>query len=57
MAAERFHYDYSEEELAEWVPGVRTLSENAATVHALMNNCYSDYGIRSARHLQDLLDM
>jgi uncharacterized protein YecE (DUF72 family) len=56
-AAERFHYDYNEEELAEWVPGVRTLAENADTVHALMNNCYSDYGIRSARHLQDLLDM
>ena len=36
---------------------VKTPAESADTVHALMNNCYSDYGIRSARHLQDLLDM
>lgn len=54
-AAERFRYDYPTEELEEWVPRIESLAEGADTVHALMNNCYSDYGIRSARGLGDLL--
>ena len=54
-AAERFRYDYSEEELQEWVPRVRQLREQANEVHLLMNNCYADYGIRSARLLFGLL--
>lgn len=56
-AAERFRYDYPTEELKEWVPRIETLAEEADTVHALMNNCYSDYGIRSARGLAELLDI
>jgi uncharacterized protein YecE (DUF72 family) len=56
-AAERFRYDYPKEELAEWVPRVEAMAKEADTVHALMNNCYSDYGIRSAHHLQELLDL
>jgi len=56
-AAERFRYDYGKAELAEWVPRIETLADSADSVHALMNNCYSDYGIRSARNLQELLDL
>lgn len=54
-AAERFKYDYSQGELAEWVPHIEEMSRDADEVHALMNNCYSDYGIRSAQTLIDLL--
>ncbi|MGA7269754.1 MAG: DUF72 domain-containing protein [Acidimicrobiia bacterium] len=53
-AAERFRYDYSPHELGEWVPRVREMAENADSVHVLMNNCYADYGIRSARLFTDL---
>lgn len=53
--AERFRYDYSRKELKEWVPRVKTLAEQADSVHVLMNNCYADYGIRSAQQLADLL--
>jgi uncharacterized protein YecE (DUF72 family) len=53
--AERFRWDYSTEELAEWIPRIRRLTEKAERVHLLMNNCYADYGIRSARLLADLL--
>ncbi len=56
-AAERFRYDYSTTELEEWVPRIEAMAEMADTVHALMNNCYSDYGIRSARQLGELLDL
>jgi uncharacterized protein YecE (DUF72 family) len=55
-AAERFRYDYPAAELAEWVPRIRSLAEQAPRVHVLMNNCYADYGVRSARLLADLLD-
>lgn len=54
-AAERFRYEYSREELEEWVPRVQSMAESSDSVHALMNNCYADYGIRSARLLADLL--
>jgi uncharacterized protein YecE (DUF72 family) len=54
-AAERFRYDYPKDELQEWVPRIESLAESAGEVHAMMNNCYADYGVRSARTLADLL--
>ncbi|MFQ5968330.1 MAG: DUF72 domain-containing protein [Acidimicrobiia bacterium] len=54
-AEERFQYDYSREELSEWVPRIRALQEDGGPVHVLMNNCYADYGVRSARLMADLL--
>lgn len=55
-AAERFRYDYTTEELEEWVPRIESMTDSADDVHVLMNNCYSDYGIRSARGIGELLD-
>jgi uncharacterized protein YecE (DUF72 family) len=52
---ERFKYLYTDAELAEWVPKVERLAEDSAQVHVLMNNCYSDYGVRNARQLATLL--
>ncbi len=52
---ERFRYLYAEDELAEWVPKVDHLAEQARQVHVLMNNCYSDYAVSNARQLADLL--
>ncbi len=55
-AAERFKYLYSEPQLRSWVPRLRSLAERAERVHALMNNCYQDYGVRNAADLAGLLD-
>ncbi len=55
-AAERFRYLYSKPELRSWVPKIEALSERASTVHALMNNCYQDYGVRNATDLASLFD-
>lgn len=52
---ERFRYDYSEEELREWVPRVRHLAERAREAHALFNNCYRDYAARNAQTFADLV--
>jgi len=56
-ASERFKYDYRREELAEWVPRIETLAQQARETHVLMNNCYRDFAVRNARELGDLLDV
>ena len=55
-AAERFKYDYSDQELSEWTPKVAELSEQARETHVLMNNCYRDYAVKSARRFATMLD-
>jgi uncharacterized protein YecE (DUF72 family) len=54
-AAERFRYLYSEDELEKWVAPIRELDAQAKETHALMNNCYRDYGVRNAYDLGRLL--
>lgn len=54
-AAERFRYLYRREELEEWVEPIRQLDRDAAETHALMNNCYQDYGVHNAYDLARLL--
>ena len=53
---EKFGYNYSEKELAEWAPRLRDLSDKADKTQVFMNNCYSDYAQRNASTLIDLLD-
>lgn len=53
-ARERFRYDYPREELAAWAPRVEGLASEAREVHVLMNNCYRDYAVRSARTMVQL---
>jgi uncharacterized protein YecE (DUF72 family) len=53
--AERFRYLYRAEELQEWVAPIRQLDDQANETHALMNNCYQDYGVRNAHDLARLL--
>ena len=55
-AADRFRYDYSAKELEEWIPKVRELAEGARETHVLMNNCYENYAVKSARQLASLLE-
>ncbi len=53
---ERFKYYYSAQELGEWVPKLERLAEETKQVHALMNNCFSDYGVRNAKELAQMLE-
>ena len=55
-AAERFKYLYSKPQLRAWVPRLRRLADRAERVHALLNNCYQDYGVRNAADLAALLE-
>jgi uncharacterized protein YecE (DUF72 family) len=53
--AEKFRYLYKPEELKSWVPKIEELARGAQQVHAVMNNCYSDYAVRNADDLAELL--
>ncbi len=52
---DRFGYDYSEAELAEWAPRINDLGGQAGETHVLLNNCYRNYAQVNARQLADLL--
>jgi len=54
--AEKFRYLYKTEELQTWVPWLRTMARESGEVHAVMNNCYSDYAVRNAADLAELID-
>ncbi|MFE9187438.1 DUF72 domain-containing protein [Micromonospora haikouensis] len=52
---EKFGYDYSDRELRDWAPKLRSLADDAGETHVLMNNCYRDYAQRNGQRLQSLL--
>jgi uncharacterized protein YecE (DUF72 family) len=53
--AEKFRYLYQPSELRAWVPNLRDMGKGANEVHAIFNNCYSDYAVRNAEDLAQLL--
>ncbi len=53
---ERFKYLYSDDELKELTPRVAELAAEANQTHVVFNNCYSDFGVRNAARLADLVD-
>jgi uncharacterized protein YecE (DUF72 family) len=55
-AAERFRYLYDKRQLRPWAKRLDELAGEAREVHALMNNCYQDFGVRNADDLNDLMD-
>jgi uncharacterized protein YecE (DUF72 family) len=55
-SSERFNWMYAPEELAEWVPKLGRLAEEADEVYAMFNNNRDDFAPRSAMILRDLLD-
>ena len=55
--AERFKYLYSTQELDTLRTKVQQLAEQAEETHVLFNNCYSDYGVRNAAQLAEMLNL
>ena len=55
-AADRFDWLYTPDDLAEWVPRLARLAEEAEEVYAMFNNNRDDFAPRSARLLRGLLD-
>ena len=51
----RFRYEYTDQELSEWVPRIRDVASEAKEVHLMFNNCYANYGTTNAREIASLL--
>ncbi len=54
-ASDRFDYDYSEQELATFIPDIRALERRVEMLQVIFNNNKEDQGQRNARTLMDLL--
>ncbi|MFG3282736.1 DUF72 domain-containing protein [Streptomyces sp. NPDC048111] len=54
---ERFRHAYTPAELAEWVPRVHAMAEQAKEVHVLFNNCCGDAAVRAAESMRELLEL
>ncbi|WP_282703468.1 DUF72 domain-containing protein [Streptomyces sp. CC219B] len=52
---DRFRHDYTDDELGEWVPRVRSLARRTEQVHVLFNNCCGDAAVRAAARMRSLL--
>ncbi|MFH8294541.1 DUF72 domain-containing protein [Streptomyces sp. NPDC018059] len=52
---DRFRHAYSTDELAEWLPRVRSMAERADEVHVLFNNCCADAAVRAAESMARLI--
>lgn len=54
-AAERFNYEYDDDELSELSPQIQEISKRVARTHVLFNNCYRDVAQRNALRLIEIL--
>jgi uncharacterized protein YecE (DUF72 family) len=54
-AADRFDYDYSDEELDELSVPIRAIATRAGRTHVIFNNCFEDQGQRNAQTLMRIL--
>jgi len=55
QAWERYDYTYSDEELSEWVPKIRSLDEQAETTFVFANNHWRGQAVGTARQIRMLL--
>jgi len=51
----RYDYLYSEDELREWVPKIKTLDQQAERVYVFMNNCYAGKAATNAGQMREIL--
>jgi len=53
----RYDYTYSDDELREWLPRIRSMAEQAATLLVFFNNHWRGQAAENARRLMALIDM
>ncbi len=55
---EKFNYLYTREELRPWASAIKEVSHHAEVVHAVFNNCRSDYAVIGAKDMTaELLEL
>ncbi len=54
-SAAKFNYLYSERELKEWLPKIKTMAAAADETHVILKNKYRDYSLKNALQMKELL--
>lgn len=52
----RYAYDFSDQELREWLDRLRPMAQQLTDVHLVFNNCHGGQAIANARRIADLID-
>lgn len=52
---DRYDYEYSEEELMEWLPFVEKVASKASDTYLFFNNCHMGQAVKNAKMMRDLL--
>jgi uncharacterized protein YecE (DUF72 family) len=55
QVSQRFRYLYDEQQLREWLPRIRAISEQTAEVHLVFNNCYGNYATTNALEMAGMI--
>jgi len=53
--AERYDYNYSTEEMSQWLPKVKRLADEAENVYIFFNNCHAGHAAVNATEFKELL--
>ena len=51
----RFAYLYSDEELKEFIPSIRSVDKRATVTYSMCNNCHGGFAMKNALRLKELL--
>lgn len=54
-SGDRYDYNYSEEELGEWIEKVEELEKSVWKIYAFFNNCHKGYAVRNALMFRDMI--
>ena len=54
-AKERYNYLYSKEEMAEWIPKVRKLTDKVKSLYTFFNNCHAGHAAANATEFKGML--
>lgn len=52
---DRYDYDYRDEELEEWIPGITKVMGEVTTTYIYMNNCHMGKAAKNAKKLREKL--
>ncbi len=51
----RYAYEYSDEELKEFMPHILTSAKKAKVTYVMFNNCHGGSAMRNARRMKELM--
>ncbi len=54
-SAQRYNYLYSDQELKDWLPKIKHLSEITDELYLFFNNCHAGHAVKNALKMQDII--